>query len=31
VPRQSARYVKVTQTGTGDPSWWSIYELNVFP
>ena len=31
VPRQSARYVKVTQTGTGDTAWWSIYEISVFP
>ena len=30
-PRQPARYVKVTQTGTGDSSWWSIYELGVLP
>jgi beta-glucosidase len=30
-PTQSARYVRVTQTGTGDASWWSIYEMNVFP
>ncbi len=31
VSRQSARYVKLTQTGTGDSSWWSVYELDVFP
>jgi hypothetical protein len=30
-PTQSARYLKVTQTGTGDASWWSIYEISVFP
>lgn len=30
-PSQSARYLKVTQTGTGDASWWSIYEISVFP
>ena len=28
-PAQSARYVKITQTGTSG-SWFSIYELNVF-
>jgi hypothetical protein len=31
IPRQPARYVKVTQTGTGDTSWWSVYEMSVFP
>jgi hypothetical protein len=30
-PSQSARYLRVTQTGTGDASWWSIYEISVFP
>jgi F5/8 type C domain-containing protein len=30
-PPQSARYVRVTQTGTGDTSWWSIYEISAFP
>jgi hypothetical protein len=30
-PSRSARYVKVTQTGTGDSSWWSIYEISLFP
>ncbi|MFF2481266.1 discoidin domain-containing protein [Paenibacillus sp. NPDC058071] len=28
-PAQSARYIKIVQTGT-DSSWWSIRELNVF-
>lgn len=27
---QTARYLKVTQTGTITPNWWSVYELNVF-
>ncbi|HEY2509322.1 MAG TPA: discoidin domain-containing protein [Polyangiaceae bacterium] len=29
-PAQSARYVRITQTGTGSGSWFSIYEINVF-
>jgi RHS repeat-associated protein len=29
-PRQTARYVRITQTGTSSTRWWSINELNVF-
>jgi beta-glucosidase len=28
-PAQSARYIRVTQTGTS-PSWWSIAEFNAY-
>lgn len=27
---QSARYIKVVQTGTVTPNWWSIHEFNVY-
>jgi hypothetical protein len=30
-PRQSARYVRITQIGTGYMSWWSIYEMTILP
>jgi hypothetical protein len=30
-PPQSARYVRMTQIGTGYPSWWSIYEMTILP
>ncbi len=30
-PRQSARYLRIAQIGTGYMSWWSIYELAVLP
>ncbi len=29
-PAQTARYVRIVQTGSDDERWWSIYELNVF-
>ena len=27
---QTARYIKVVQTGTVSPNWWSLYEFNVY-
>ena len=27
---QSARFIKVVQTGTVTPNWWSLYEFNVY-
>ena len=27
---QTARYIKVVQTGTVTPNWWSLYEFNVY-
>jgi hypothetical protein len=29
-PSQTARYIKVVQTGTVTPNWWSVYEFNVY-
>ena len=29
--RQSARYVKITQTGTSPMNWWAIYEIAIVP
>ncbi len=29
-PPQTARFIKVVQTGTVTPNWWSLYELNVY-
>jgi hypothetical protein len=29
-PRQTARYIRITQTGTDTKYNWSIYELDVF-
>ncbi len=29
-PAQTARYVRIVQTGSDDKRWWSIYELNLF-
>ena len=28
--QQTARFVKVVQTGTVTPNWWSLYEMNVY-
>jgi len=29
-PQQTARYVRVTQTGTNSTYHWSVYELDVY-
>jgi len=28
--QQTARFIKVVQTGTANPYWWSVYEFNVY-
>ncbi len=30
LPEQSARYIRITQTGSDDFYWWSIHELKIF-
>jgi hypothetical protein len=30
-PRQQARYLRITQIGTGYRDWWSIYEMTIMP